>query len=639
MYREPAARLTLAQRLSLLTISMALFTLIAAASGFVFSLQANRTLQLARLAAQQNAQILEIERTWLRLIGVLDTLTFSRPTPQTREELTASLNALEAGLEALANQPLGVTEDRIVANRQIITDLRQTYRQVRDVANLTYALASQGRWGSALQQRSVNLNELLSQSEVQLKQIIANLQADLEAQEIATRRIQNLARLSSILASALAFLLALSTALLGPSLFSRPFSELAAQLERITHGDFSPIQPLRRNDELGYLSRLLARMTDLLRSTYQELEQRVQERTQALERRSVQLRVASQVARDVASSRNLSQLLENAVTLIRDQFGFYHAGIFLLDARNEYAVLRAATGEAGRQMLARQHSLRVGQTGLVGHAAQSGQARVANDVSADEAHYKNPLLPDTRSEAAIPMNVGGRVIGVLDVQSRETNAFDPESLAILQVLADQLGIAIQNARLIGELQKSVSDLQQVFGRMEGEAWQRFLQPSAPLGYAFDGLELRPLAQTNQGENVPDTEEHKPFSVPLRVRNQVIGSLDIWPREGELSDEEVYLLATVSSRLSQVLESARLYEESRAWAAREERLNRLTASIARALSLEQALRMGAQELGQFPGVREALVIIHPSPSQASPPPEDNTLPSNVSGKEDDDGHRA
>ncbi|MDI6696848.1 MAG: GAF domain-containing protein [Anaerolineales bacterium] len=640
MQRGKSLRLSLAQRISILTAIMALLTLAAAGSGLWFSTIANRNIQLLRQSADQATLIADVERAWLGVVSSLNAFTLTRPSPEAKQELEIRLRALEARLSVLSAQPLGTSPEKVAENRQIAGELRQTYAELQDLSDEIYALAEQGRWGAALQRRTSGLTGLQTQLEGQLNHIRANLQADLEARNLQTLRAQNAARLLSGLSVAVAFMLALGVGWLGQRVISRPMGELTRQLERITQGDFSPVAPMPRRDEIGDLSHSIARMTDLLRENRQELENRVHERTQALERRTIQVQIAAQVARDIAAARNLAQLLDNAVNLIRERLGYYHAGVFLIDARGEYAVLRAATGEAGREMLSRNHSLRVGQTGLVGYAAHRGEARVAADVGADLMHYKNPLLPETRSEAAIPMNVAGRVIGVLDVQSRDPDAFDSESLGILQVLADQLAIAIQNARLISDLQKNLSDMQQTYGQIEREAWLRFIQTTPILGYTYDGVEVRPL-QAHETSPTESDGHRKPFSIPLRVRNEVIGSLDIWPQEGEPSEAEVYLLASISNRLSQILESARLYEETRSWAAREETINRLTASIARALDLDSLLRTSAQELGKLPAVREATIIVNPRLSDnANAPTSASSIEApQEDGKESGNGHRS
>ncbi|RLC74414.1 MAG: hypothetical protein DRI81_13855, partial [Chloroflexi bacterium] len=178
-----------------------------------------------------------------------------------------------------------------------------------------------------------------------------------------------------------------------------------------------------------------------------------QSRIREMERRSRQFQAAAEVARDIVAARELGDLLNRAVNLIRERFGFYHAGIFLVNDQGEYAVLQAATGKAGRQMLEQGHRLKVGEVGIVGYVTAVGLSRIALDVGADAVHFDNPLLPETRSEMALPLRVGKDVIGALDVQSRDAGAFDEEDVTILQTIADQVAVAIQNARLLHEAQQ------------------------------------------------------------------------------------------------------------------------------------------------------------------------------------------
>ncbi len=169
------------------------------------------------------------------------------------------------------------------------------------------------------------------------------------------------------------------------------------------------------------------------------------------QRRATQLAAAAEVARDATAILDVDQLLDETVHLISEQFGFYHAGVFLLDEGEKFAVLRAASSEGGRRMLERGHRLPVGKVGIVGHVASTGEPRISLDVGLDAEHYAHSDLPDTRSEMALPLKVRGRVIGVLDVQSTQESAFSEEDVRILQTLADQLAAAIANARLFQEV--------------------------------------------------------------------------------------------------------------------------------------------------------------------------------------------
>jgi HAMP domain-containing protein/putative methionine-R-sulfoxide reductase with GAF domain len=220
----------------------------------------------------------------------------------------------------------------------------------------------------------------------------------------------------------------------------RPLGQLAELADRVSHGDWTHRVPAARDDEIGALAVSFNRMADDLSGLYGSLEARVEERTR-------QVRTAAEVARAVTSTPNLDDLLRRAVDLIRDRFGYYHVTIFLLDETGANAVVRESTGEVGQLMKARGHGLPVGSPSVIGWVTANNQGRIATDVGRDPIHLKNELLPETRSEAAVPLQVVGHVLGALDVQSKEINAFTPEALEVLQALADQLSTAIQNARL------------------------------------------------------------------------------------------------------------------------------------------------------------------------------------------------
>lgn len=223
----------------------------------------------------------------------------------------------------------------------------------------------------------------------------------------------------------------------------RPLATLTTFSERISRGEWSHRVPEEREDELGTLAASLNRMAEELSGVYRSLEARVEERTR-------QIRTAAEVARAVTSTPRLEDLLLRAVELIRDRFGFYHVSIFLLDAQGRTAVLRESTGQIGAVLKARGHSLPVGSQSIIGWVTANNEARIASDVGRDPVHLANELLPETRAEAAVPLQVAGRVLGALDVQSAEPGAFNPEMLEVLQTLADQLSTAIQNARLAQE---------------------------------------------------------------------------------------------------------------------------------------------------------------------------------------------
>ena len=233
---------------------------------------------------------------------------------------------------------------------------------------------------------------------------------------------------------------------------TRPIRELTDTAMRLAGGDLTGRVQISRQDEIGLLAQAFDSMVVELRSLYQDLENKVEARTR-------QLAAAAEVGRAASSILSLDELLTRTVELIRDRFGYYQVSIFLLDEAGEFAVLREATGEIGARLKMQGYRLPVGSNSLIGWATANRKARVALDVSDDPIYFKHDLLPDTRSEAALPLRVGDRLLGVLDVQSRDASAFGPPDIETLQLLADQIAVALENGRLFGR-QKRLAELEQ-----------------------------------------------------------------------------------------------------------------------------------------------------------------------------------
>jgi GAF domain-containing protein len=302
----------------------------------------------------------------------------------------------------------------------------------------------------------------------------------------------------------------------------------------------------------------------------QNLEVQVEERTEDLARRSEKLEAASRVSREAAAIRDVAQLLDETVRLISKQFEFYHAGIFLVEETGEYAVLRAASSPGGQRMLSRGHRLKVGEVGIVGYVARYGRARIALDVGADAAFFDNPDLPDTRSEMGLPLRAHGKVIGVLDVQSTREAAFTEEDVAILETMADQVALALENARLLEESQRALRELQVAYGEYSQAAWDSM--ESSP-SFVYDRIEVAPASPeigsgtarvlaTGRTVALNEPERNRSALIaPLRLRDQVIGALTLEETDQARSwtQEEIELVETVGDQLAQALESARLYQ--------------------------------------------------------------------------------
>ncbi|RLC90783.1 MAG: hypothetical protein DRI37_00400, partial [Chloroflexi bacterium] len=324
----------------------------------------------------------------------------------------------------------------------------------------------------------------------------------------------------------------------------------------------------------------------------------------ALRRGTMRLQLAADVARSAAVTHELDELLDRAVNLIRDRSGLYHAGIFLVDERGEYAVLKAATGEAGRTMLECGYQLEMDEISTVGRVTRTGQPRIVLDVGADAVHFENSLLPETRSEMTLPLQVGGRVIGALDVQSREPAAFDEDDMVASQAVADQLAVFIENARLLQEMKQTMRDLEVASGRYTQESWAAVAQRSErPLGYRYSRAGIEPVAGLRQDSG---SAASGALSVPITLRDQEIGLLNLRAEGEAFSPETVSLVKEVAGRLALAMENARLLEDTRRRAQQEQLLRAATAHMHESLDMETVLKTAANEMYAALGLDEIVI---------------------------------
>ena len=362
------------------------------------------------------------------------------------------------------------------------------------------------------------------------------------------------------------------------------------------------------------VQRAQANSSDLLASNRQLielrdlLELRVQERTAALEKRAAQLQAVTSVARTIVAIKDLDSLLPEITKLVSEQFGFYHTGIFLVDEANDYAVLQAANSAGGRQMLDRQHRLRLDSNSIVGYATSRGEPRIALDVGADAVYFNNPDLPNTRSEMALPLRAGSQTIGALDVQSTETNAFSQEDISVLVTLADQVVIAIENARLFGESRSALSESQNTIEKYVKQAWGSFSKQMIHTGFVFDGTQVVPLekgARRNQIKAAMETgrlsleKASSTIAIPLRLRGQTIGVLDVRSKSGqrEWTRDEISMLQAAAERAALALENARLVDSAQRRAARERTIGEIAARIGTASNVDSIIQTAVEELGR------------------------------------------
>ncbi len=458
-----------------------------------------------------------------------------------------------------------------------------------------------------------------------------------QPQAVFLAPIRNLARnilILSLVITGLAALLALGFT----EMLTRPINRLTDTAEKVAAGNLWAQAPEGR-DEIGQLAKTFNMMTTELRHTLEGLEQRVAERTSELARtsqqsghRATQLQTVAEVAHAIASVQDPDTLLQQVTHLISERFGYYHVGIFLLDKAQEFAILQAANSEGGQRMLARNHKLRVGQMGIVGYVTAHGEARIALDVGRDAVFFDNPDLPYTRSEMALPLKVGNRIIGALDVQSMEQSAFSDEDVSLLGTLAEQVAIAIENVRLFSETKSALKELQGLHRQYLQTEWTQATDDIGKTGYKFAAGRVVPLRMSEAQDDwsvvdsgevavvIPSGDgqgsrenENSELVVPITVRGQIIGKLNLGEPQSiqNWSDNDINLVRAVADQVGQALENARLLEQTQRRAEREHMVAEITTKLRASNDPQVILRTAAEELRGALRAKRAHIIVQPS----------------------------
>lgn len=383
------------------------------------------------------------------------------------------------------------------------------------------------------------------------------------------------------------------------------------------------VQRAQKSEEMQRLENI--ELEDLRAS----LEERVNQRTFELdtanhnnERRAKQFEAIAQVTRAISSIQDLDTILPRITQVISEQFGHYHTGIFLLDDNREFAILRAANSEGGIEMLANKHKLLVGQTGIVGYVTATGQPRIALDVGTDAVYFDNPFLPNTHSEIALPLRVAGQIVGALDVQSETSKAFTENDIEVLSTLADQVSIAIQNARTLEEARKSLAEAQSAFGQLTQEAWKIMRPETVGMGFHLSDQTAHPLEKPLEGSEieqaltegetviVKENERTSSLTIPIRLRNNVIGVMNLKTNEDNIiTQDEVDIAEAISARLSLAIETAALLRTTQRRADIERITTDISAKVSSSTRFETILQTAAQELSRALG-GEVIVQIEP-----------------------------
>ena len=328
-----------------------------------------------------------------------------------------------------------------------------------------------------------------------------------------------------------------------------------------------------------------------------------------LQKRSERLRAVAEVARTASSVQNFDRLLPLITSIISHQLGYYHVGIFMVDEQKQYAILRSANTDGGLKMLARGHRLKVGEQGIVGFVTQTGMPRIALDVGQDAVFFNNPDLPNTRSELALPLKVGESIIGALDLQSNEADAFNEDDVSLLIILADQIAIAIQNALSSEQAQRALREAEIASSQVSGLAWTGYKETIRTKGYRYDGVKSEALKEATRSN-----KEDASMFVPVQLRGQTIGRLKLKASDSsrQWTEDELAIIQATAERVALALDGARLLEDAQKRAARETFLSEMATKLGASFQLDSILRDTVEELGQtLKGSTVSFQLVNPS----------------------------
>jgi len=439
------------------------------------------------------------------------------------------------------------------------------------------------------------------------------LQTDLSEAKDELARSQSQTMIGGLLALGLAVVMAV----VFQGNIAGPVRRLTDTVEQIIAGDLSAQARVESRDEIGRLATNFNTMTGQLR-----------ENITSLDRRGRQLEIVVEISQNLLRILELSDLLRQTVILVKETFDFYHVHIYLFDEDREKLVMAEGYGQAGEEMKRKGHSIPLNAPkSFVARAARYGTPVRVDEVRTDEGWLPNPLLPETHSEVAVPVILEDKVVGVLDVQSEQVAGFDTQDIAIISTVANQIALALQNIQRFEETARALADAERLQQQYLQTGWQSFLtahnsvtyQHTKPNAGAVDESLLSQIKQNiRKGQKIiiagsdprheSDGKAQSALAMPLALRGNIIGNIRIHDTEKgrQWSSEEVALLEAVSEQMSLALENARLFDETRQRATREQLARQITDKMRSAPNVDSIVETGLTELAKALGVSRTYV---------------------------------
>lgn len=656
--------LSVGQRVTLGFVVMIFLVALASGVGLFYSRSAKTALDTAHDYSIQIDEVRSLQLQWASVVSLVDKLLLSRQTSIIDQQLNQEIAAFNQKLVDLQEQNIGQNSAAIAENREIVKDLQQLGADLTKITSQITKYAQEGSWARAQTLRFTEMTSLQRRLNDNLDQLNNNVASDIDAAIIVSNTRQDSANTQLTTILALALIMSAILAYITTRSITTPIAQLLGSVQKIMNRDFSHQEILQRNDEFGKLSQATSLMTDLLKETYEQLEQRVADRTKALT-------TSSEVSRRLSTILNRNELVTEVVNQVKNSFGYYHTQIYFFDETSENLIMAGGTGEAGEMMLSQFHKVARGR-GLVGRAAETNEPVLVSDTSQNTEWLPNKLLPDTKSEVAVPISIGKQVLGVLDVQHNTVNGLKGEDVDSLQSIANQVAVALQNIQSTDVVTKRASELQTVAQISTVAATigdpQKMLESVVHLTQRGFGLYHAHVFLYEESVNeltivacgYKEGDEHEgthgvtsihldqeqslvaragrtrqavivnnvrsdpgwlpnPFlpetasemAVPMIVGNKLLGVLDVQSEKlNAFSDEDANIQTTLASQVATALQNTRSFLDTQRQAEREASVNFITQKIQSSNSIEEALQITARELGHALGMKPTLVTLTP-----------------------------
>ncbi len=544
--------LSIRQRITLGFIFLIILVLVGGGTGLFYTRSVSNTVDVSQSGIEHLTAVSDVQVSWLTVVATIDTMLLTRQTSLIDQRLVQEMSQFEALLADLQTTPLAEQAGNRAESERIVGELETLGMNLGQIVSTLTDQVTLGQWARAQISRHTDLASVQRQFDERLERLEVVISSDVDQAVNETLETQRATQTFWALIAVLSLLFGVAASYLIVRSVTRPVSELLVAVQGLQAGDLTRRARVGGRSELAELATTFNYMAAQLQSMVGSLEAQVAARTQDLFR-------TLQVGQIATQTLHENDLLTTVTDYVREQFNLYYTQVYLVDDAQRYAVLRAGTGDVGRQLLTRKHRLDLNAQSIVARAIHTQKPVLVSDTASSEIHLPNPLLPETQSEVAVPLIIGGQVLGVLDMQATMAGTFNPENLPVFEAMASQLAASLRSAQAYGTAQAAVSRADATNRRLTRENWESYM---GRLG-SENQVQVHYNLQEVTTETAPDAAKAEgALAQPIMVRGEPIGKIVVaenGPREWTEDDQE--LVEGVAERVALALEQFRAFDET------------------------------------------------------------------------------